>query len=267
MQKIKTFFNTFYKSLTSPKYYGDILQAKFSFSLKYFLVLVLITSLANTAVLSFYSFPTLVNTIKKVREQALNLYPKDLVITAKEGRLSANQESPIIMPFPDKDGENILVFDLNGTIDDLKTYNTTALINRSNIIVAGEGGQIRVQPLKDIPDGSLTYDDFSKTLTKFKNLTYYIPAFLTIAMFINVFLVLLILGLTYSTILSIILWTFSKRIGFKITFVKLNQISLHAITLAILLEPVSKAFGLVIAVIYGLTIMRKLSYPKNTHEN
>ena len=57
MSKIKAFGYIYYKSITSIKYYRDVLKAEFSFSFKYFATIAVIASLIITAVASVEIYP------------------------------------------------------------------------------------------------------------------------------------------------------------------------------------------------------------------
>lgn len=276
MRKVKTFFNTFYKSLVSPKYYRDILQAKLSFSFKYFLVLTLLSSVLSVTLLSIQILPKTKDAINAFNKQALKYYPSDLVITAKDGQLSSNKIEPVIFPIPSeipsdfKDTnsrlKNILVFDPNGTVDDLKKYETVILINKSNVIMQGENDQIKIQPLKDIPDGSFTYADFTIALGKLEKFLSYAPYLFGTATLIIFFIASTTSGLIISFLLSLIFWIFTKITHLNMSLAKTYQISLHIFTLYAILSVTNQVFpkglpygfNFIVCTIYGLFIISKM---------
>lgn len=276
MNKLKTFFNTFYKSLTSPKYYLDILQAKFSFSLKYFLMLAFLSSAISVGLLSIKILPEAKTAINAFNVTILKSYPADLVITAKDGQLSSNKTEPIMVPIPlevpsgFKDTKsqlkNILVFDPNGTVDDLKKYETAILVNKSNVIMQGENDQIRIQPLKDIPNGTFTYADFTTALGKLEKLLSFAPYFFGIFLLIAFFIAFTVLGLIISFFLSLIFWLFAKITHLNISLAKAYQLSLHIFTLYAILDVADQVFSrrfpyginFIVAMIYGLLIINKM---------
>ncbi len=274
MQKIKTFFNTFYKSLVSPKYYRDVLQAKSSFSLKYFLILILLSSIINTGLQSAKNLPQAKNAINAFNKQILTSYPSDLIITAKDGRLSSNKAGPIIIPISSempsdsrsRELKNVLVFDPNGTVDDLKKYETVILINKSNVIMQGENDQIKIQPLKDIPDGTFTYADFTIALGKLEKILAYVPYLLSTAMLVISFTTSTVSGLIISLLLSLIFWIFAKITHLNLRLAKTYQISLHIFTLYAILGIANQVFtkglpygfNFIVCTIYGLFIISKI---------
>jgi len=266
MQRLKTFLTTFYKSLASPKYYADILQAKFSFSLKYFLMLALLSSVVSVGLLSVEILPKAKTAVDAFNRQILRAYPSDLVITAKDGQLSSNKTGPVVVPVPGEP-KNILVFDPNGTVDDLKKYETAILINKSNVIVQGENDQIRIQPLKNIPDGSFTYSDFVIAAGKLERLLAYVPYFLGTLMLTALFVTFIVSGLVISFFLSLIFWIFAKITHLNLSLAKTYQISLHIFTLYAILDIVDQissrgfpySINFIVTVIFGLLIINKQS--------
>ena len=282
MQRLKTFLTTFYKSLASPKYYADILQAKFSFSLKYFLMLALLSSIVSVGLLSVEILPKAKTAVDAFNRQILRAYPSDLVITAKDGQLTSNKTDPIVVPVPletpndfkntKSQIKNVLVFDPNGTVDDLKKYETAILINKSNVIVQGENDQIRIQPLKNIPDGSFTYSDFVIAAGKLERLLAYVPYFLGTLMLTALFVTFIVSGLVISFFLSLIFWIFAKITHLNLSLAKTYQISLHIFTLYAVLDIVdqisSRGFpygiNFIAALIYGLFIISKIQKTPTT---
>src|SRR3989344_246398 len=158
MTKLKAFFYVFFKSLTSPAYYKDIVASKFSLSLKYFLILAFLSSVVIT-VSSSSELIGLETTANKFIDSVRDHFPSDLIVTVKAGELSTNKTEPVIFPLNIdvkksqvqnvKIPLNALVVDVNGTIDDLDKYQTIVLVNKSNLIVKDEQGKIKVSSLKD----------------------------------------------------------------------------------------------------------------------
>jgi hypothetical protein len=95
MQKLKTFFNSIIRSLTSPGYYADILKANLSFSIKYLVFLQFLIALVITvffmALVAAFDLPRVIADIK-------SSYPKDLIMRYQDGKLLLNQTTPFRVP-------------------------------------------------------------------------------------------------------------------------------------------------------------------------
>ena len=159
-----------------------------------------------------------------------------------------------------------MVFDPNGTVDDLKKYETAILINKSNIIMQGENGQIKIQPLKDIPNGTFTYTDFTIILGKLEKFLTYIPYFFGVIMLTIFFIASITSGLIISLFLSLLFWLFAKITHLNISLTKIYQISLHVFTLYAILDIADQissrelpyGINFIVTVIYGLFIISKM---------
>ena len=105
MNKLKTFYRTFAKSISSPKYYKDILKAKFSFSLKYLILLLFIVNLITTIKIGTFLYkyyPQIGPFIGEVKQTVVDFYPQELVLTVKKQKISTNVKEPYNIDFPEQ---------------------------------------------------------------------------------------------------------------------------------------------------------------------
>ena len=89
-----------YKSVVSPKYYGEILKTPFEFSLKYYAVLVLIAAVITSVGTYFIEAPKIKDTFQNALTEAEKVYPEDLIFTIKAGEWEINKPEPLVIPFP-----------------------------------------------------------------------------------------------------------------------------------------------------------------------
>ncbi len=189
MKKLKAALHVFYKSLTSPSYYADVIKVNFKFSLKYFAVLVV---LATAITFPTSVLPTMMGFKEGLADyetHVLEMYPDDLVVTMTEGRLSINQPEPYIVPLPEdqkgvylksetgvdmSDIENLVVINSQGTIDGLDEHKSLVLINSKNILIRSNN-KIEVYPLSEFPDGELTQDSVKDMLEKVRPVVDTLP--------------------------------------------------------------------------------------------
>lgn len=250
MKKIKAFFYVLSKSVTSPKYYNDLLGTNLAFSIKYFLVLALFASMFTTAV-------TFVPQMSKIKEgvdsfiaHTLEVFPDDFVITTKSGELSINKPEPYIIPMPQISKEeretdqeipaqkipaNVVVFDANGTIENLESYDTFLLVNKSNILAMGTN-KIEVYPLKNLPDGELTKKDLVEFTDSIKPIASAIPYIVLALATISAVFYYFGFRLFYLLFVGLILFVVGRLRGLNLGFGRYYQIGLHALTLPLLVE-------------------------------
>ncbi|MBW6441354.1 DUF1189 domain-containing protein [Patescibacteria group bacterium] len=244
MKKLQTFFYVFKNSITSHKYYNDILKTNFWFSVKYFMMLSFFASLVFTIFTSVVIIPGMVSGIRSVSQSVKEVFPEDLVVIFKDGGWETNKEGPVVIPMISIDEqpqeylpENIIVFDKEGTIDKLEEYNTLALLNNENIIYRNEGNSITSQPISNIPDFTLdksTVDGGIDNLYKYlRILPYVLPLFILLFTFLFNY----IGGAFFSVLLiGLVLYVISLISKTKIPFVSAIKISIHAMTVPIILQ-------------------------------
>lgn len=192
--------------------------------------------------------------ISNFLDSAADIYPNELVVTVKDGELSINQPEPYIIPMPElfreesEDAEdqipvNMVVFDSNGTLDDLDKYSTLALINKTNLLVRESKG-INIYPLKDFPDGELSEEDIQEGLDALtpiaKALPYIIYVFGLFAAMFYYFGVRLV----YLAFVAFALFIIGSIRKMGLNFSKYYQIAVHAITLPLIIELLIGAFNL-----------------------
>ena len=248
MKRIKAFLYVFFKSLTSIKYYQDVIKTHLNFSMKYFFTLSLTAALVVTAIGILPSFSPIKNTINDFLEQGRQIYPDDLIITSKDGKLSINQPEPYLIPFPDISNldqsdmpepdmqiENLVVFDSNGTLDDLENYKTLFLVNESNVLARGEN-KIEVYPLKDIPEGQITKTEINKIFSQIEQIAVYVPYAIVTLLFIAVVVYYIGFRLAYLLFLALVLLGVGKIQKLDLDYKKYYQIGIHTMTLPLIVD-------------------------------
>jgi hypothetical protein len=280
MSKLTTFIYVFRQSAFKPDYYRDVLKAPFSFSFKYFLTLFLSISLITISIISIFVIQELNPFINKAKTEIFKLYPSDLSITIKKGEVSTTVNEPYFVPikkewlpqevrdsvyFPPV--HNLLVIDTKATSEDVKQYQTFALLNKTGLTVYQNANDTRTYSLADIKDWTL-----NKTIVdNFLNLA--IPYFNWIIPIVIILLFTMILFFTllfkylYLLIISLIIWSTTKIAGFNLGFKKTLQINLHAITLPLVINMFFQLFGVepqipffqtIILIIFNLIIFTSI---------
>ncbi len=286
MRKIKAFLYIIFKSLTSVKYYQDLLKTNMSFSMKYFFILTFLASLFVVGVTLIPEIGKMEAKLNEMLDEVKKIYPDDLIITSKEGKLSINKPEPYIVPIPEfpetlSDGEatytsevtypkNLVVFDSNGTIDDLKNYDTWVLVNSANILVQQEN-KIEAYPLNDVPDGEFNKSHVDEIAVLFQRLIKFMPYFVIFAALIGIMFYYMIMRLVYLLFVGFLLWLAAKVRGIELKYSHFLKIAIHTFTLPLLIELTVNALGVPIYVpfwffllnlIFGIIIVASL--PKET---
>ena len=252
MEKIKAFFYIYYKSLTTVKYYQDILKTELGFSMKYFFVLAIIVTLIVATVNLVPAVPRIESTIDSILTQSQELYPEDLVITIENGRMSTNQPDPVIIPMPQVPGvqepdpavdfDNLVIIDEEGTLGDMEEYSTLFLVNESNILMWSEG-RIEVYPLRDFPNTEITRETISNLVERFEGWVRLVPYIVVVLVFVALLFYYLGFRLVYLLPVALIFFIIGSIRGLNLTYGKYYQVGLHTITLPLTVELISALAG------------------------
>ncbi len=235
MRKVKTFFHVFTNSFfPQTHYYRNLLKTPLSFSLKYFFGIVFLVNLL------FFLFITVIfNNSRAVlvrrSMQALQNFPADLHISIKHGMLTTNYDRPYFLWVGDDDQKFLLaVIDETATQDKIKEYPTEVLFTKQAIVLK-QTDQPTIYPYGNA-SLDLSKASVSSFLSKVEKL---VPFLLLLAMgviFIAMPVFEFAAGLFYLVIVAFLCFLIFKLYSKKHTYVKTFQVSLHAVTLPILVK-------------------------------
>ena len=250
MRKIKAFVHVFINSLVSTKYYNEIVQTSLSFSLKYLFAITVFAATLTTLLTSIPAMPQVKNDMEEFLGAGKDIFPKDLEIQIKSGKMKINQPEPLFIKMPQVWAAeanmplNLVVFDSNGTLDDVAKHKTMALVNTNNILfgTTESSGRVstEVYPLKEVPDQTITRADFDALMQDLRSFTKYIPVFLVgliFALSLAYFFAFRAIYLIFVGVALMLVGTIKKS---TLTFKQYYKIGLHAMTFPLLVELIVK---------------------------
>lgn len=256
INKLKRFFTVVWRSTTDFSYYKDIAKAPFSFSLKYLFFLNLIIGIVGGVIFAqtvIRFIPEIPAKIEQAKIIAKEFYPNDLVVTINNGKLRTNVDEPYFIEFPadlniDKNLFHLITIDTKASVEDIKKYQTAVLVTNNALVFPDKNAGYRVQFLSDMK-GYYTINNYvyntimSKILSYLNYLPYvaYILIFCMILIFPFFMAFFSVIGhLVYVSIMSIILWLIVKIIKIKASYGKIIQLSLHGLTIPIIISSFSQ---------------------------
>ena len=279
MNKLSTFVRTFWKSLTSFAYYKDIIQARFAFSFKYFWLFSFVLGSILTVVISFTVIPTINKFLGRLSQKVTNLYPPDLVVTIKNGQVATNAVEPLHIPIPfelftdtppaisDQKQIYLVTIDTKAQIDDYQNSQSLIFITKDTAVVRDDNEGYRIYPLKDAGDVTLNKKMVDEFLNKIMPLLNYIPTVLVIILFVVFAFILPISRLVSLMFLNLPLLVTARLMHISLSYKKLFQVGLHALTLPTLIQvglsvfnltPPVPFFNSLLYILYGLIILATL---------
>ncbi|OGK23897.1 hypothetical protein A3A46_01020 [Candidatus Roizmanbacteria bacterium RIFCSPLOWO2_01_FULL_37_13] len=248
MNYLKVFFYVWKKSFSSAEYYKEVIKAPFSFSLKYFLFFCFLLSIVTTVYLSAKIFSPLNNFLIRFPQVLVKVYPEQLEIKIQKGVVTTNVPEPYFIPIDrfektfeefDKEVkgiksdeiENVLVIDTNARVEDLKRYQTYALLTRNYLVYYKDKARIEIVPLDEIKNFTLNQGLVKGVINRFLPLLRVIAIFLIPFIFVGSFLFFSIFQLIYLLFSALVLFLGGKLISYPVNYLKSYQIDLHLATI------------------------------------
>jgi len=266
-------------SIYNPKYYEEILEKPFSYSLKYYLVFALLFALVFTIVVTVRFIPV-VNLMSGKAPQLANYFPQELTITVKDGKASTNVAEPYFIKVPqeykNRQGassdavnlDNYVVIDTKNKfdLDTFYSYKTAALLTSNSIVYADNNGKVSIYSLSSVKSFTLNRGaivGFVNKATPF--LVYLYPI-----VFLGAYLVgygVIMVKLVYLLIGALIIWLVVKIKGLKIGYKKSYQAGMHLMTAAIIITSILGAISNKLTFTYLFTILLVLATLLNIKKN
>ena len=248
MDYFKTFFYVWKRSFSEASYYKDVLKAPFSFSLKYFLFFWFLLAIVTTIFLSTKIFIPVNNFLMRFPQVLIKAYPAELEIKVNKGVVTTNIPEPYFIPsarfektfeefekevkgLKSDEIENILVIDTNAKVEDLKRYQTYALLTRNHLAFYKENGRIEIVQLEDVGNFTLNQQVVRGVVNKFLPVLRVISIFLIPFIFVATVLFLTTSQLAYLLFSALVLFLGAKLISYPVNYQKSYQIDLHLATI------------------------------------
>ncbi|MBI2641655.1 DUF1189 family protein [Candidatus Roizmanbacteria bacterium] len=254
MTKLKTFWHVFTNSLIpNTSYYHKILKSPFSFSLKYFLTLIVILNLLFGAFLALKLNPWKIHETFQSLVSSLDEFPNNLTISVKDGVLMTNYNKPYFLWFDYKDSKRLLlVIDETATAEKIYEYRSDMLLTRGELVIRNpkDTSEIQILNLSYVNQQTINKDiilkvqEYIREITRFILLSYPLLLILTMIFLVLASFFSTALYLVIASAVVYIFYLFFLRKKTQPTFKNAFQISLHSITTPLLLNYVLGMFYL-----------------------
>lgn len=253
MNKLKTFYTSFIKSISSPAYYKDVVKAPISFSLKYLFFLSYIFMFIFIAASAIYMatlLPKLPEFVSTAKSRLDTFYPTDLIITITDGIVTTNKKEPVFLTIPevtDEEFKYVVTIDTKAQVEDYYDYDTFFLVTDDSVVYPESDDRsysvISIEELqKEVGFKKIdrnTYEQFLAMAYPFldsipKTAPFVLIGIVLIVPFIaavfefirNIFIVAL---------LSVITFVLALLLKINLPYLKIFQMGLHAVTIPLIL--------------------------------
>jgi len=249
-----SFFNTVKHCLYDPDYFHGLVSKTFFDALKYLYLLIVLTlfigsvKTAITLIPQTRSLPTLVQNITRFVKAG---YPKDLVVTVKNGQLQTNAKEPyfIELPIIDEktraDNYHFITIDTKARYEDFSKYRTAILITKTGIITNdGNKKTLKIYPLENynFVMNQSKYDQFTNMILPYVN---YLPTIIIVLVSLLLILspfiaaLFMLIGQLIFLLLAAFLFFITAKILKKnLAYKTVYILSLYGLTLPIVLNTI-----------------------------
>ncbi len=243
------FFKRIGASIYGPEFYRELLTRPFSFSLGYFYMLILSAAFVIALTLGFRVAPQLNAFLNELSADILKSYPDGLTVTVKNGEASTNAEEPYVIPLPEGESgvfhgepgiKNLIVLDTRNpfSIETFEEYKTVAVLSKNSIALRDKDGEIRIQPLANVPHFELTKARVERFVGVVRPWLRVLTPLVFLLIGIGVF-IFLNLKLIYFLVAALFVLVIAKVKKLQITYGKAYQVAIHAATPGILAQVLS----------------------------
>ncbi len=285
MSKVRTFKYALGKTFTSIEYYQDILQAPFSFSLRFFIAYFWLFALVATVFLTWrYYLPLNDFMTTFLPVEIVKVYPQDLVITIQDGAASTNVTEPYYVPLSTLDPikqelenkvlgastepvDNLLVIDTMAKVEDFPQYHTAALLTKHHLTIRNEDGNLETVSLDKASNLVIDKNKIQEWVgIASPYLGYFVPI-LVVMTWVGMGLFYPLWKLGYALVLAVILYLFARLINRPIPWLKVWQLELHLVMISttfftiwwLIRYPIEVPFlETILVTVLGLLILRHL---------
>lgn len=273
MNKLKTFYNSFIKSISSPSYYKDIVKTPISFSLKYLFFLSYIIMFTYIAIFAGYMttlLPKLPEFVSISKTRLDTFYPTDLIITIKDGIVSTNKEEPVFLTIPEataEDFEHIITIDTQAQVEDYFDYKTFVLVTDDSVVYPeSDNKTYTVSSIKELQEevnitkiDRNTYEQFLSQAYPFldsipKTAPYVLIGIVLIVPFIAAVFEF-IRNVIIVAILSVITFLVALLLKINLSYTKVFQMGLHAVTVPVLIMLVLFFTGAIVPLLFAASFL------------
>lgn len=260
MQKTATFLYSLKQTFTSLSYYADVLRAPFSFSLKFFYMFFFVYSLVFTTFITIKYFLPLNDLISFLPKKLVEVYPRELEITIKDGHVSTNVSEPYRIPLEDIENmlnelhkrvlgqstetiEYLLVIDTKSKIEDFLKYQTYILLTKNHLSYINPNGNIETISLAKIDDFTINQGVVRNVVNLITPFLKFVVPMLVVATFFFFLIFYPLTKLFYLLFYALVLLVIGKIVRFPLPYKKSFQLGLHLIVVSTALFSIADFVG------------------------
>jgi hypothetical protein len=258
-------FTQIKNSIYGPKYYRDLLEKPFPYSLKYYSLFALLFAVVFAVVITIKFIPA-ERFLADQSNKLANYFPEELTINIKDGKATSNVNEPYFINLPEnlksKEGksnienlENIIVIDTKDkfNLEAFDSYKTFALLTSDSVAYINNN-QVAISSLKEVDNLSLNRQSVETVINKLKPFIVLLYPIVALGSYVGGFL-MVAFTLIYLLLGALLVWLIAWIKGLKIGYGKAFQFGMHLLVLPIIITNLIRIFPFKIAIPFLFTLL------------
>lgn len=234
------FFRTILHSIYSPLFYADIPSKSLKSALGYFVLLILLLTIVQTATVIKPIFYDTSKNIKLVVDEVVNQYPKELEIKVSGGQVTTNVTEPYFIPFSEGSNrfKNLIVIDTKTpySATQFNAYQSVVWVTKDSIFYKDNNSlQTRSLDVSQLGDFTLNKQLLNNLVDQFSPWIKFIGPILFVFAILG-FFILYSFRLVHLLLLALVIWLLSTIFKWSLNYSSSYKVGLYAMTLAFLVE-------------------------------
>ncbi len=242
---MKEFIEHIQKSIYAPEYYRNILTRPASYAWKYYASLAMLLAVFMTITTTLPLLPKIQGFLKTLPETVMAVYPLDLVINIEKGVVSTNGVEPYYIDFPALHVEqasssllHLATIDTTSEVsmEQFLSYHSVFLLSQKSVVALDADEKLQIMSL-----GELTTVIDAPHVRSFLNS---LQSYLVLVAPITVIVIFVGMCISFMAMLAyllfdaLLIYLMGKLLKEKWSYRDAYHLSLHAVTLPLLLSSV-----------------------------
>jgi len=260
----------------SPSFYSQAKDTTLGTALSYFTKVVLLSTLVISIFYTITFSIVLISALSpEVTPKVVNLFPKELNLVMKDGKISTNVEEPYYIPFPKSENndmkeespKNLVIIDTKSplNLDLVNSNETLVLITEEYLVVKEKNAKITIQPTKSFPNIEINQTKIYSWIDSVRSVYAFIIPIAFVLIFVSLYIassIGYILAVLILTVIALIITKIQKK---NLTYSQLFKLGIYASTSLLLVSTVL-SFGFISLPVYISILIFLISLFVNLRE-
>ncbi|CAN5220531.1 hypothetical protein BH09PAT2_BH09PAT2_02570 [soil metagenome] len=260
MNVLRNFITTYQKSIRDFSFYKQASDKPFFNAIRFVYILTFLVLFINTllfAITAAFILPSLPGYIETLEKRLNTLYPKNLVVKAKDGVISTNQKEPIYLDIPEisniADYHHFVTINTKLSARDYRELKTVILVTQNGLVYPDVNNTVtpyHVEKASDLGNTIINYKTYQEAVARLNIALDMLPGIAPWLLISSVILIP-ILGAFIITIwrmfilaiLTCILLPVSSIFGSKLSFNQLYRMGMYGMAIPITLSLILNMAG------------------------